>query len=387
MIFGVSMKCQVQIFNYVVNASKNDEIDIYIDGDIVDASTQQFYKEWWGDDTTTSFKSFRDQINSTDAKVYNVYINSGGGMVTDAMAIHDLLKDVQSKGKTVNTIGRGIIASAATYILMAGANPTMSKNSWLMIHNVSGGVWGDVNTVESYANTLRKFNDKARDFYASATGLRKEDITKMMNAETWMTADEAKEKSFIKVIEGEASFTNAIPKDHWQFSNMAVLNAYNSAVQPPKEIIQSKNLDEMKEIFQKWGEKIMNAISGITAPENNDHSALMKAIGEAVSNSFKEGADEMEASVKAIVNEAVKEATKPAEPTEEEKKAADEADKKAKEEQEAADKKAKEDADKIENLQKSISNLETEIKTIKGNKSVDNNNGGERTKTIGRFNN
>ncbi|HRA42327.1 MAG TPA: ATP-dependent Clp protease proteolytic subunit [Gammaproteobacteria bacterium] len=367
------MKCQVQIFNYVVN-SKESEVDIYIDGDIVDASTQQFLKEWWGDDTTTSFKSFRDQVNKTDSNTYNVYINSGGGLVTDAMAIHDLLKDLQSKGKKVNTIGRGIIASAATYILMAGDNATMSKNSWLMIHNVSGGVWGDVNTVESYATTLRKFNDSARDFYARTTGMRKEDITKMMNAETWMTADEAKEKGFIKQIEGDANFTNKIPKEHWQFSNMAVLNAYNSAVQPPKEINQSQNLDEMKKFFQELGDKIMNAIGAVKAPENNDHTALMKAIGEAVSNTFKEGADEMEKSVKEIVNEAVKEATKPADPTEDEKKA-----------QQAAEQKAKDDAETIKNLKATVEALEEDIKNIKGGKQTPPVNGNPVKVQFGSF--
>ncbi|MGE9312885.1 head maturation protease, ClpP-related [Niabella sp. CJ426] len=356
------MKCQVQIFNYVVNSDEN-EVNIYIDGDIVDASTQQFYKDWLGDDTTTSFKSFRDQVNKTDVQTYNVYINSGGGLVTDAMAIHDLLKNLQSKGKTVNTIGRGIIASAATYILMAGNNATMSKNSWLMIHNVSGAVWGDVNEVESYATTLRKFNDSSRDFYASATGLRKEDITKMMNAETWMTADEAKEKGFVKQIEGEVAFTNKIPKEHWQFSNMAVLNAYNSAVQPPKEIIPQQNLEDMKKYFEELGEKIMNAIKGVKAPENNDHAALMQSIGEAVSNSFKEGATGLEDSITKIVNEAVEEATKPAELTEDDKKAKDE-----------ADKKAKEDSEKVEKLEETVSGLEEEIKNLKGGKQVSNQN-------------
>jgi hypothetical protein len=231
-----------------------------------------------------------------------VYINSGGGIVTDAMAIHDLLKDIQNKGKTVNTIGRGIIASAATYILMAGNNCRMSKNSWFMIHNVGGGVWGDVNMVESYAATLRKFNDRSRDFYVEATGLRKEDITKMMNSETWMTADEAKEKGFIKQIEGEAVFTNLIPKDNWAFANMAVLNSYNAAVKPLSENNSlNQTLEEMKKFWQELGASIMNAIKGVKAPENNDHAALMNSIGQTFQSSFNAAGEQMEL----VVNEAV----------------------------------------------------------------------------------
>ncbi len=228
------MNKSIDVFNFSFVNSADESVDVHIDGEIVDASTQQIMRDWWGDETSVSFKSFRDEITKSPAKTLNVYINSYGGHVGDAMAIHDLLVDLQNQGKTVNTKGRGIIASAATYILMAGNNSEMSKNSWFMIHNASGGVYGDVNIVENYARSLRKFNDATRDFYASATGIPKENITKMMNAETWMTAEEAKEKGFVKSVSGGVSFTNTIPKENWHYSNRAVLNAYNSSVTKPK---------------------------------------------------------------------------------------------------------------------------------------------------------
>lgn len=307
------MKRQFQTFAFAINNSAGDAVDIHIDGAIVDAETQQIWKEWFGDETSVSFRSFRSQLESVDAKVYNVYINSPGGLVTDAMAIHDLLIDMQSKGKTVNTIGRGIIASAATYILMAGSKPSMSKNSWFMIHNVSGGVWGDVNEIENYAVTLRKFNDSARNFYASFTGKRKEDIAKMMNAETWMTADEALENGFIKQVTGEVNFTNSIAKEHWNFSNTAVLNAYNAAVKPPVNSPANNfqnQIEEMKKFFQTLGNQILNAIKEIKAPENNDHAALMNSIGEAVNNAFSASADAIDQAIKDSLDSQMKDAVK-----------------------------------------------------------------------------
>lgn len=305
------MKRPLQVFNYSIKNQANGEVDIHIDGEIVDASTQAIWRAYFGDDTSVSFKSFRDQLNAVQAQTYNVYINSPGGIVTDAMAIHDLLKDMQAKGKTVNTRGRGIVSSSATYILMAGNNAEMSQNSWFMIHNVGGSVWGDVNEVERYARTLRTFNDASRDFYASVTNMRKEEITKMMNEETWMTANTAKEKGFIKQITGEAEFTQAISKDEWPFSNMVVLNSYNSAVKPATEkpdLINQK-LDDMKNFFQDLGTSIMNAIKGIKAPENNDHGSLMNSIGEAVNKSFSESAEQLEVSVTDVVNKTI--ASKP----------------------------------------------------------------------------
>lgn len=301
------MKCPIQIFNFSIRNASEDSVDIHIDGDIVDASTQELLKAWLGDETSVSFKSFRNQINSVDARVYNVYINSNGGLVTDAMAMHDFLSELESKGKTVNRIGRGIIASASTYVLM-GNNSSITKNSWFMIHNVSGGVWGDVDTVENYATTLRKFNNRSRDFYAEATALRKEDITKMMNSETWLTAQEAVDKGFIKNIVGAQNFTNKIQKDNWQFANMAVLNSYNADVAPDEKdsSIPTTQFNEMKKFFQDLGNEIMNAIKGVKAPENNDHGALMTSIGEAVSQTFIAQAEPMEKAVNAAVAEGTK---------------------------------------------------------------------------------
>lgn len=227
------MRKTIDVFNFSFVNSAEDTVDIHIDGEIVDAASQQIMRDWWGDETSVSFKSFRDEVTKSQAKTLNVYINSYGGHVGDAMAIHDLLVDMQNQGKTVNTKGRGIIASAATYILMAGKNSEMSKNSWFMIHNVSGGVWGDVNVVENYARSLRKFNDATRDFYSESTGIPKENITKMMNSETWMTAEEAQAKGFVKSVTGGASFTNSIPKENWHYANRAVLNSYNSFVKSP----------------------------------------------------------------------------------------------------------------------------------------------------------
>jgi ATP-dependent protease ClpP protease subunit len=293
------MKCPIQIFNFSIRNASEDSVDIHIDGDIVDASTQELLKSWLGDETSVSFKSFRNSINAVDARVYNVYINSNGGLVTDAMAMHDFLSELESKGKTVNRIGRGIIASASTYVLM-GNNSSITKNSWFMIHNVSGGVWGDVDTVENYASTLRKFNNRSRDFYAEATSMRKEDVTKMMNSETWLTAQEAVDKGFIKNITGAQNFTQKIQKDNWQFANMAVLNSYNADVLPaPSETDSSitTQLDNMKKFFQDLGTEIMNAIKGVKAPENNDHGALMASIGEAVSQTFIAQSEPMEKAV------------------------------------------------------------------------------------------
>ena len=163
------MKSQLSIFNYSIVNQNEGEIDIYVDGDIVDSPTLELYKEWFGDETSVSFKSLRDQIPA-NCKTLNLYVNSGGGHVGDAMAIHDYLVDLENKGVKVNRIGRGLVASAATYLVM-GKNSTLSQNCLFMIHEVSGSAWGTVTEVENQVKTFRKFNDLIVDFYVGQTGL------------------------------------------------------------------------------------------------------------------------------------------------------------------------------------------------------------------------
>jgi hypothetical protein len=233
------------------------------------------------------------------------------------MAMHDFIIDLQNQGKTVNCIGRGIVASAATYILMASKNAEMSKNSWLMIHNVSGGFWGDVNQMERYVTTLRQFNDRSRDFYAEYTGMRKEDITKLMNEETFMDAETAEKKGFIKNVSPAVAFTNKIPRDQWQFSNTSVLNAYNSAVKLPEETVtktyEIKLQDDHKNYFDNKLETnmknwIKNAlgIKDTVLPENADKQAILNHVVEGLIPHLESLDQEVQTEIKNQVEEAVK---------------------------------------------------------------------------------
>lgn len=275
----------LNVFNYTIKNQSEEALDIYIDGAIVDANTQQIYKEWFGDTTSISYRSFRDEVLNSKANIFNVYINSPGGIVTDALAIHDLLVDLQAKGKTVNTEGRGLVASSATYILMAGKNPTMSTNCWMMIHNVSAGGWGSVDEIERLARTMRQFNDKAVKFYQQRTKLPEGDVAQMMQEETWMTAEQAKEKGFISSISGEVEITNQIRPEDWMFNNTTILNLYNQQSKKHFDMdinkITQAIKDSLKEFFtqQPGGVKPENQASTDTAIEN---------LTDKLVNSFKE---------------------------------------------------------------------------------------------------
>ena len=314
------MKHQLSVFNYSIRNESESEADIYIDGYIIDEPTLEIYREWWGDNTSVSFKSIREQILNSTAKRFNVYVNSGGGHVADAMAIHDLFVDLQGKGYTINTHVRGICASAATYIAMAGNPSSMSENSWFMIHNVSGGVWGDVNTIENYAASLRKFNDGILNFYTKRTNLSETDLKDLMDKETWFTADEAKEHGFVNEITGTENFSNSFKDSQWQFRNREVLNIYNSFTKTPhnmdlKKVTEAiengfknlaKNLGIANKLEDEAGKKELTAFTEGISNALKDVVPTQEAINEMVNKALTANA---EADATAIEN-AIKEGTK-----------------------------------------------------------------------------
>ena len=242
---------KLEVYNYSFKNSTADVLDVFIDGEIVDAATEEIYRNWFGDETTTSYKSFRQQVLNSTAKRVNIHVNSGGGQVADALAIHDFIIEEIHNGRDMNTYGKGLVASAATYILLAPGKDRshMSSNCFFMIHNVSGRLQGDVNQIESGARVMRKFNDCARDLYASYFGQTTDQITQWMNEETWWTGNDMKDLGFLTNV-GPAvnAITNAIPKEKWLFNNTAILNTINNSILPPKNKGMKKN-------------KILNAIA------------------------------------------------------------------------------------------------------------------------------
>ena len=321
---------QIPIFNYNIRNNSGEKLEVFIDGIIVDAETQEMYREWWNDQTSVSFKSFRSEILNSGTKNIKITINSFGGQIGDAMAMHDFIQDLENnQGYNIETVGMGMVCSAATYILSASKNSKISKNSWYMIHNVSGAAWGDVNDVEKAAKNLRNFNNKIRDFYVNLTGKSAQEIEDYMNAETWFNGEEAVANKFVKALVDNQQFAHAINQKDWAFKNTFALNAYNSYVAPKQE--NDKNFDNlnMKNIANIVGAAVANALvnanlftkneKGEDAPVTNEllTNAVEKAfegidfeaaINSAVDEQFKDGLPE---NIIAQITNAVKDSVKP----------------------------------------------------------------------------
>jgi ATP-dependent Clp protease, protease subunit len=117
-------------------------------------------------------------------------LNSPGGSVFDAVAIHNAL--TRHTG-TITVWIDGIAASAASYIAMAGDEIVMPENAFLMIHDPSGVVMGTAADMREMAGTMDKIAASMTRGYAARSGRSEPEIAALMAAETWFDAQDALE--------------------------------------------------------------------------------------------------------------------------------------------------------------------------------------------------
>lgn len=120
-------------------------------------------------------------------------LNSPGGSVFDAVAIHNALKRHEG---TVTVWIDGIAASAASYIAMAGDEIVMPENAFLMIHDPSGLVMGTAEDMRAMAEALDKVKGSLVSGYAAKSGRTPEEVSALMAAETWFDAGDAVAQGF-----------------------------------------------------------------------------------------------------------------------------------------------------------------------------------------------
>lgn len=165
-------------------------------------------ESWWGDETTP--QQFAEALNDLDGRDLTIRINSGGGDVFAAQAIYNQLKTYKGK-KTVRI--DGLAASAATLVTCAGDTVIMPDNALFMIHNPACLLFDfyDVPALTKMAERLETVKQTITNVYLKKTkgSLSEDEIKQMMDAETWMTADEASGYGFVDETDEETPVENS----------------------------------------------------------------------------------------------------------------------------------------------------------------------------------
>jgi len=134
-------------------------------------------------------------------KEISMYINSPGGYVTAGLGIYDTMQYIRPK---VQTLCVGQASSAASLLLCAG-NPGERyclPNSRVLVHQPSASYYGQAADIARHAQEIVKLKRRLNEIYSKHTGQTVEAVEKMLDRDTYLTAEEAKAFGLVdKILE------------------------------------------------------------------------------------------------------------------------------------------------------------------------------------------
>lgn len=136
-----------------------------------------------------------------------MHICSGGGSVFDGQEIANIIRG--HKGEVNATLG-SICASIATVIACAADKVTASKNTVYMVHRASAYATGDADDMRKAADVMELVEKGIVAAYVQKTGGKEDDLQAMVEEETWMDAEQAKEFGFVDDISDDESDDDVI---------------------------------------------------------------------------------------------------------------------------------------------------------------------------------
>ncbi|MBF4375556.1 head maturation protease, ClpP-related, partial [Vibrio anguillarum] len=151
--------------------------------------------DWWGEGVT--LKRIDSALRSIGDQDVTVYINSPGGDMWEGIAIYNRLRE-HPKKVTIKVIG--IAASAASVIAMASDHREIASTAFLMIHNCWTYLAGNRHFLREMADTMEEFDLTMADLYADTSGQPVAEMSRMMDAESYIRGKKAVEMGLCTAI-------------------------------------------------------------------------------------------------------------------------------------------------------------------------------------------
>lgn len=238
-------------------------VDLYIYGDV-----EGDREDWWGDkiSSDTSATTFKKQLAQyCSAEQINLYVNTCGGDVIEAMAIRNQLKRCTAK---VTAFVDGIAASAGAFILTGCDEVKMYSNTMQMIHNMWTCVCGNANELRKEADDLDKMMEGNRQaFLEKSNGKLTEDkLIELLDGESWLTAQECFDYGLCdEIIEENVDMSKAEQLlQHENLSLQQRINSHkalkqllNEEYKPVEQHIEPKEPPKQLNNYQKLRQKFM----------------------------------------------------------------------------------------------------------------------------------
>ena len=160
----------------------------------------------------TDANNLKTQLETANGSDVTLNIASEGGSYFEGLTMASMISTY--KGKTTAK-GIGIVASAATVVFLAADEKILTKNSFFMIHSAWSGAQGNAKEISKTVELLSKVDEQMVNIYTAQMESKgklinnsvdetKEYVKQMMQAETWLSAEEAVDLGFADYIMDEA---------------------------------------------------------------------------------------------------------------------------------------------------------------------------------------
>jgi len=245
-------------------------------------------------------KDFIAHVQAEGKKNINLTIDSPGGSVFDAFAIYDFLTTSDKYNVTVEI--RGLAASSASVLALAGNKlPTMTENSFLMIHNpyltkmdmdfyTSEKLKKKAEEMLNEAELLETITNKIATIYSKRTGIEHSKLIAMMDAETWISAEDALEMGFASSV--SESIAIAAKLDSTKLSDLGIKNAPKQFVINNKQVNMdelSKQVSDLKDFISNlFPKKEGEEVKEVKILDNADVKAKLESIQAEIEEKDKE---------------------------------------------------------------------------------------------------
>lgn len=188
------------------NDEESDELDIGSELVKIIDNAIYFYAEVDSESILALITSIRNLTNENlilsiklDIKPppIKLYINSDGGELHSALAAFDVIK--QNK-VPIYTIITGTACSAATIISLAGHTRKITKNSYMLIHNISSEFWGKMHEFEDEMKNMEMLTDNIKTIYKQNSNINQKRLDKLLKKDLLMDADTCLKLKLVDVV-------------------------------------------------------------------------------------------------------------------------------------------------------------------------------------------
>lgn len=235
--------------------------------------------------TSTMVKQWLDEANGEEVEIH---LNTQGGIVTEGIAIYDLID--KYTGKKSCLMG-GLVASIGSYIATACQKVVAQDITVYMVHNAANWCFGDYHDMQNEAESLEKLNKHIADRLSRFSKKGIDEVLNLMDEETWYYGKEIVDAGFATdfLETGKASdqASNVLDIEKYKYhERLKSVAAYfgNPPEKPKEEEMKFEDFLTAAKDFVKSGEfKLESALDLFGAKDKlitDKQKAALDALGE-----------------------------------------------------------------------------------------------------------